>query len=100
MLLGGIVVLLLLIMLARPLQMNFLGALLIVLFSSLLPNEQLRGFHIGGALLGFVGASLLISKGQRLTIDPQYSVGYLAALACAFIWSIYSVLSRRFGAVR
>ena len=77
----------------------YLWPLLIVLFSSLLPNERLRWFHIGGALLGFVGASLLISKGQRLTIDPQYSVGYLSALACAFIWSIYSVLSRRFGAV-
>ncbi|MFN8444493.1 MAG: EamA family transporter [Caldilineaceae bacterium] len=77
----------------------YLWPLLIVLFSALLPNERLYWFHIIGALIGFAGAALLLTKGQQLVIDARYSLGYLAALACAFIWSIYSVLSRRLGAV-
>lgn len=77
----------------------YLWPLLIVLFSALLPNERLHWFHIAGALIGFAGAALLLTKGQQLVIDARYSLGYVAALACAFIWSIYSVLSRRLGAV-
>ena len=34
---------------------------------------------------------------RRGRFDAQYLVGYLAALGCAFTWSIYSVMSRRFG---
>ncbi|MCB0213223.1 MAG: EamA family transporter [Anaerolineae bacterium] len=77
----------------------YLWPLLIVVFSALLPGERLRWFHLVGALAGFVGAGLLVTKGQSLSFDSQYTVGYLAALVCALTWSTYSVLSRRFGAV-
>ncbi|MEP0888673.1 EamA family transporter [Leptolyngbya sp. PL-A3] len=77
----------------------YLWPLLIVLFSALLPGEQLRWFHVLGAIAGFTGAALLITKGQSLTFDARYTVGYLAAFICALIWSLYSVLSRRFGAI-
>ncbi|MCB0172106.1 MAG: EamA family transporter [Anaerolineae bacterium] len=77
----------------------YLWPLLIVVFSALLPGERLRWFHIVGALAGFVGAGLLVTKGQSLSFDSQYTLGYLAALVCALTWSTYSVLSRRFGAV-
>ncbi len=78
---------------------NYLWPLLIVLFSALLPGEQLRWFHIVGAAAGFIGAGLLVTKGQGISFDTQYGLGYLAAVTCAFIWAIYSVLSRYFGAV-
>ncbi|MCB9101238.1 MAG: EamA family transporter [Anaerolineales bacterium] len=77
----------------------YLWPLLIVVFSALLPGERLRWFHIVGALAGFVGAGLLVTKGQSLSFDSQYTLGYVAALVCALTWSTYSVLSRRFGAV-
>lgn len=77
----------------------YLWPLLIVLFSALLPGERLRWFHVGGAIAGFLGAALLITKGQSLSFDARYTVGYLAAFICALIWSSYSVLSRRFGAI-
>ncbi len=77
----------------------YLWPLLIVLFSALLPGEKLRWFHLGGALISLAGAALLITKGESLQLDPVYAKGYAAALACAFIWSGYSVLSRRFAAV-
>jgi len=77
----------------------YLWPLLIVLFSALLPNEKLRWFHLAGGLAGFIGAGLLVSKGQTLSFDARYGLGYLAAIGCALTWSTYSVVSRRFGAV-
>jgi len=49
--------------------------------------------------MGFLGAFVLITKGQSFMFDPQYTFGYLAALISALIWSSYSVLSRTFGEV-
>ncbi|HEY9648459.1 MAG TPA: EamA family transporter [Chroococcidiopsis sp.] len=77
----------------------YLWPLLIVLLSSLLPNERLHWLHVVGAIAGFIGAGLLVTKGRSLSFDPQYGVGYLAALVCAVTWSTYSVLSRRFGSI-
>ena len=77
----------------------YLWPLLIVLFSALLPNEKLRWFHIAGAMLSFVGAGFLVTKGQSLSFDARYGLGYLAALVCALTWSSYSVLSRFFGSI-
>jgi len=77
----------------------YLWPLLIVLFSALLPNERLRWFQVTGAIVGFLGAELLVTKGQSLSFSSQYSLGYGAALVCALTWSSYSVLSRRWGAI-
>ncbi|ESA32068.1 membrane protein [Leptolyngbya sp. Heron Island J] len=75
----------------------YLWPLLIVFFSALLPGERLRWFHVGGAIAGFIGAGLLITKGQSLSFDPRYKTGYGSAIVCALTWSSYSLLSRRFG---
>jgi len=78
----------------------YLWPLLIVLFSGMLPGETLRARHIAGALLGLVGAGLLVTRGgASLELDVRYTDGYLAAAACALTWSSYSVLNRRFGSV-
>lgn len=77
---------------------NYLWPLLIVLFSGLLPGERLRWYSVAGALIGFIGTAVLfIGKGFSLT--PGAGAGYLAAFMAAFVWSGYSVLSRRFAAV-
>ncbi|MBK9054314.1 MAG: EamA family transporter [Chloroflexi bacterium] len=77
----------------------YLWPLLIVLFSALLPGETLRWFHVAGAITAFAGAALLVTGGQTLAFASTYAVGYGLALLCAFTWSGYSVLSRRFGAI-
>ncbi len=77
----------------------FLWPLLIVLLSALLPGERLRWWHLAGGVAGLVGAGLLVTRGGGMALRPEYIIGYLAALACAFTWSIYSVISRRFGEV-
>jgi drug/metabolite transporter (DMT)-like permease len=78
---------------------NYLWPVLIVVFSALLPGERLKPQHLIGCALAVVGAVLVITKGQGFSFDPQYALGYGAALAAALIWSSYSVLSRRFAAV-
>ncbi len=77
----------------------YLWPLLIVIFSALLPDERLRWYHLAGALIAFVGAGLLVTKGEALMFEARYGWGYLAAIVCALIWSSYSVLSRKFGTI-
>jgi drug/metabolite transporter (DMT)-like permease len=77
----------------------FLWPLLIVLLSASLPGERLHWTHLLGGALGLAGATLLVLQKAdgAVAFEAQYIVGYLAALGCAFTWSIYSVMSRRFG---
>ncbi len=88
--------------LAPPLEaslINYLWPLLIVLFSALLPGERLRWFHLAGAACGLLGTVILIAGKGEIGFDWRFAAGYAAAFACAFTWSGYSVLSRRFAAV-
>lgn len=80
----------------------YLWPLLIVLLSALLPGGGggLRWWHVCGALLGLLGAGLIVTGGRGVSFQSQYVAGYGAALVCAIIWSSYSVLSRLFGNIR
>lgn len=74
----------------------YLWPLFIVLFSAMLPGERLKARHIVGAVLGFAGTALIVLTRDG-SLDGNGSVlGYLAALGCAFVWSGYSVLNRRY----
>ncbi len=74
----------------------YLWPLLIVLFSGLLPGENLRRGHLIGAALGFAGAATIIAGGGT-GFQMQYLPGYGLALLCALTWSGYSVISRLVG---
>ncbi|MFH3479519.1 aromatic amino acid exporter YddG [Xanthobacter variabilis] len=79
---------------------NYLWPLLIVLLSATLPGGGLTRAHVLGAGMGFAGTVvLLVGKGGFSGIEARFVPGYLAAFACAFIWAIYSVASRRFADV-
>lgn len=71
----------------------YLWPLLIVLFAAFLPGENLKTKHVIGALVALVGCWMLISK-DSTEFSSEYLHGYLLALACALIWSSYSVASR------
>ncbi|MCP4317338.1 MAG: EamA family transporter [Hyphomicrobiales bacterium] len=76
----------------------YLWPLLIVVGSALLPGEKLGWQHIAGAFAGLAGTVLIVSK-NGLSFNDSFAFGYGAALLCAFTWSGYSLLSRRFGTV-
>jgi len=77
----------------------YLWPLFIVLGSALMPGERLRWYHVAGTLLGLAGTFVIVTKGGTLSFDRTYAFGYMMAGACAFIWSAYSLLSRRFPSV-
>lgn len=73
----------------------YLWPLLIVVGSALLPGERLGGRHLAGALAGFAGTALIVGR-DGVAFSGGFAFGYAAAFACAFVWSGYSLLSRRF----
>lgn len=73
----------------------YLWPLIIVLFSGLLPGEKLTPGHVGGALVSFAGAAVIVGGG----FDPAHAKGLLLAFFAALTWATYSVVSRRFGTV-
>jgi drug/metabolite transporter (DMT)-like permease len=74
----------------------YLWPLLIVLLSSLLPGERLKAGHIIGGLVGFTGATLILTQGGT-SFEASAALGYGLALLCAVTWSSYSVISRSLG---
>jgi drug/metabolite transporter (DMT)-like permease len=79
--------------------LNYLWPLLIVLFSAALPGERLAPHHIVGALLGFSGTVLLFASNGSGSFALGQIPGLVAAFFAAFVWAIYSVLSRRLKSV-
>jgi drug/metabolite transporter (DMT)-like permease len=84
---------------APPVQanlVNYLWPLGIVLMAPLfLPGMRLRGLHVVAALLGFAGAALAILGGRGNALQGGFAWGYLPALASAFVWASYSLLTQR-----
>jgi drug/metabolite transporter (DMT)-like permease len=76
---------------------NYLWPLFIVVLSPVvLPGVALRLPHVLAALLGFGGAAIAIAGGRELSGTLAW--GYLPALAAAFIWATYSLLTKRVAA--
>lgn len=76
---------------------NYLWPLLIVVLAPVvLPGVALRLPHVLAALLGFGGAAIAMVGGRELSGTLAW--GYLPALAAAFIWATYSLLTKRVAA--
>ncbi|EJN20824.1 putative permease [Pseudomonas sp. GM79] len=77
----------------------YLWPLLIVLFSAFTAGEQLRKRQLLGALLGLAGTAFIMQQRASAEVADMPVAGYLAAFACALVWSSYSVINRRFNEV-
>ncbi|RZJ07954.1 MAG: DMT family transporter [Acidovorax sp.] len=76
---------------------NYLWPLFIVVLSPVvLPGVALRLPHVLAALLGFGGAAIAMAGGRELSGTLAW--GYLPALAAAFIWATYSLMTKRVAA--
>ncbi|HSO45101.1 MAG TPA: DMT family transporter [Rhodoferax sp.] len=90
---------------APPVQanlVNYLWPLLIVVLAPvLLPGLTMRWQHVLAGLIGFTGAVIVIlgsvdgGTDAGAGLQSEWLWGYLAAAASAFIWSTYSLLTRR-----
>jgi len=74
-----------------------LWPLLIVVLAPLFhKHSRLHFRQVIAALAGLTGAILVMTNGQAVSVD--FNFGYLAALASAFIWATYSLMTQRVGA--
>ena len=86
---------------APPVEANLVNylwpLLMVVLAPLLLAGPRLRALHVLAALLGFGGAALaILSAGNSAAVGSAgWSWGFLPALASAFIWASYSLLTQR-----
>ena len=84
---------------APPVQANLVNYLcplgIVVMAPIFLPGMTLTGRHIFAALLGFAGAALAILGGAGEAGDTRWAWGYIPALASAFMWSSYSLMTKR-----
>ncbi|RYX91331.1 MAG: DMT family transporter [Comamonadaceae bacterium] len=77
---------------------NYLWPLFIVVLAPLfLRGLALKPVHVVAALLGFAGAAVAILGGRSSDASTAsgWAWGYLPALASAFIWASYSLLTKR-----
>ena len=75
---------------------NYLWPLLMVVLAPLfLAGVKLRTLHVVAALMGFGGAAIAILGAGNGTAGGGWSWGFVPALASAFIWASYSLLTQR-----
>jgi drug/metabolite transporter (DMT)-like permease len=83
---------------APPVQANLVNYLwplgIVVMAPLFLPGVSLTTRHLLAALIGFAGAALAI-LGRGNSGEAVWAWGYLPALASAFIWASYSLLTQR-----
>ena len=84
---------------APPVQANLVNYLwplgIVVMAPLFLPGVTLTRRHVMAALIGFAGAALAILGRGGDGAEAVWAWGYLPALASAFIWSSYSLLTQR-----
>lgn len=76
---------------------NYLWPLGMVVMAPLfLPGVALKPRHVVAALMGFAGAALaILGRGGTGALSAELHPGYGLALVSAFVWSSYSLLTRR-----
>jgi drug/metabolite transporter (DMT)-like permease len=74
--------------------LNYAWPFLIVLLSVPILGLRLTKRHLLGVTTGLCGSALLLARGADFSLDAAF--GYACAVAAAFTWALYSVLSGRF----
>ena len=85
---------------APPVEANLVNYLwplfMVVLAPLFLAGVRLRALHVLAALLGFGGAAIaILGANSSATAGGGWSWGFVPALASAFIWASYSLLTQR-----
>lgn len=75
---------------------NYLWPVMVILFTSFLPNEQLSKRHILAATLGFMGIYVLLLSNTHQGFEHRFLIGYVCAFLDAVVWALYTVMARRY----
>lgn len=85
---------------APPVEANLINYLwplgMVVLAPVFLPGVKLHALHVLAAMAGFAGAVLaILGRPGAVNVGGGFQWGYVLALASAFVWASYSLLTKR-----
>lgn len=73
----------------------YLWPTFVVIFSAFIPKEKLLFRYLIAGFIGLYGIFLLVTHGEGVAgFNWSYHYGYIAALAGAIVWSVYTVVVR------
>jgi drug/metabolite transporter (DMT)-like permease len=67
----------------------------ILILGAVFLKEKMTWYRVMGAVIGFVGVALLVTKGSLSLELNDNAVGDLMIIACAFLWSVYTIYGKR-----
>lgn len=76
-------------------MINYLWPMFVVIFSILILKEKFTSKTFIAIILGFVGAIIIITKGNFSSFQNEYTTGYLLALGAAICYGLFSVLGKK-----
>jgi len=75
-----------------------LWPMIVLILASVFLNENIRFHHIFACIIAFSGIYILLTADPDIGIfNSEYLLGYLFALVSAILWSIYMIVSRKYG---
>ena len=85
--------------LAPPAQvtlMSYLWPTMLVVCSAFLSKRQFHIAYLIGVLMGLAGTVFLMYGGKNTVITPWVLSGYFLGFLCAIVWTIYSLVNRKY----
>ncbi len=67
----------------------------IMILGAVFLREKMTWYRIMGAVIGFIGVALLVTKGSLSLEMNDNALGDLMIIVCAFLWSIYTIYGKR-----
>lgn len=77
--------------------LNYLWPLFMVVLAPAIARERPRASFLASALVGFVGAGLVVTQGESLHVEGRHALGYALAATAAFVWASFSLILKRLG---
>jgi len=75
---------------APPIEASLIAYLWPLLLGIAVATPHQRFFAVVGGVLGFLGCTILVTGGESIQFNSDYTLGYGLAFICALIWSSYS----------
>ena len=75
---------------APPIEASLIAYLWPLLLGIAVANAHQRLFAVIGGALGFIGCGILVTGGESIQFNSEFTLGYGLAFICALIWSGYS----------
>ncbi|MDI2089957.1 DMT family transporter [Commensalibacter oyaizuii] len=84
---------------AKVTLLSYLWPTMLVVCIAFLSKKQFHIAYLLGALMGLGGTICLMPADQGSIITPMVLVGYGLGVLCAIVWTIYSIVNRRYASV-